>query len=117
MWISWINLLRYNHNFCDEYYVTTCWYVMNNWKSLTIIIWYGQKKSDLMTGGPWYHTYICKKLHGKLFEGFIINARTDRYHIMCSIDAYEKEHQSSSCDDARSGRGCPLPTNSTAKAL
>ena len=43
--------------------------------------------SEWMTGGPWYNTSICKKLHGKLFEGFIINARTDRYNIMCSIDA------------------------------
>ena len=48
---------------------------------------------DWLTGGPWYNTYICKKLHGKLFEGFIINARTDRYHIMCYIDAYEIEHK------------------------
>ena len=46
-----------------------------------------------MTGSPWYNTYICKKLHGKLFEGFIINAITNRYNLMCSIDAHEKEHQ------------------------
>ena len=46
------------------------------------------QNSDWMTGGIWYNTYICKKLHGKLFEGFIINARTDRYNIMCYIDAY-----------------------------
>ena len=45
------------------------------------------QNSDWMTGGPWYNTYICKKLHGKLFVVFIINARTDRYSIMCSIDA------------------------------
>ena len=45
-----------------------------------------------MTGGPWYNTSICKKLHGKVFEGFIRNARTDRYSIMCSIEAHEKEH-------------------------
>ena len=69
-----------------------------------------------MTGGPWYNTYICKKLHGKVFEGFIINARTDRYNIMCYIDEYEKEHQSYSCDDGRSGRVCPLPSNSTTAA-
>ena len=49
-----------------------------------------EQNSECMTGGPWYNTYICKKLHGKLFEGFIINARTDRYNIMCSIDAHEK---------------------------
>ena len=61
--------------------------------------------------------YICKKLHGKLFEVFIINARTYRYNIMCSIDAYEIEHQSSSCGDGSSGGGCPLPINSTNEAL
>ena len=70
-----------------------------------------------MTGGPWYNTSICKKLHGKLFEGFIINARTDRYNIMCSIDAYEIEHQLYSCDDGSSGGGFPLSTNSTIEAL
>ena len=43
-----------------------------------------------MTGGPWYVTSICKKLHGKVFEEFIINARTDRYNIMRSIDANER---------------------------
>ena len=63
-----------------------------------------------MTGGPCYNTSICKKLHEKLFEVFIINARTDRYHNMCSIDAYEKEYSSSIWD-------CPLPTNSTTEAL
>ena len=45
--------------------------------------------SDWMKGGPWYNTYICKKLHGKLFEEFIINAINDRYNIMCSIDVPE----------------------------
>ena len=49
-----------------------------------------EQNSECMTGGPLYNTYICKKFHGKLFEGFIINARTYRYHIMCSIDSHEK---------------------------
>ena len=49
-----------------------------------------EQNSECMTGGPWYKTYICKKLHGKLFEGFIINTRADRYNIMGSIDAHEK---------------------------
>ena len=48
---------------------------------------------ELMTVGPWYNTSICKKLHGKVFEGFTRNEITDRYNIMCSIDAHEKEHQ------------------------
>ena len=46
-----------------------------------------------MTGGSWYNTYICKKLCGNVFKGFIINARTDRYNMMCSVDAHKKEHQ------------------------
>ena len=50
-------------------------------------------KSDWLTCDPWYNKSICKNLHRKLFEGFIINARTDRYIIICSIDAYEREHQ------------------------
>ena len=25
------------------------------------------QNSDWLTGGTWYNTYICKKLHGKLF--------------------------------------------------
>ena len=52
-----------------------------------------KQNSEWMTGGPWYNTYICNKLYGELFEGFIRNAITDRYNIMCSIDAHEKEHQ------------------------
>ena len=42
-----------------------------------------------MTGGPWYDTSICEKLHGTVLEEFIRNAITDRYNIMCSIDAHE----------------------------
>ena len=75
------------------------------------------QNSDCMTGGPWYNTSIWKKLHGKLFEGFIKNARTDRYHIMCYIDTHEKLHHSSSCDDGISGGGCLLPKYSTTEAL
>ena len=70
-----------------------------------------------MIGGPWYNTYICKKLHQFLFEGFIINARNNRYNIICSVDAYEIEHQSYRCDDGSSCGGCPLPTTSTNEAL
>ena len=46
--------------------------------------------SERMTGGPWYNTSICNKLHGKVFDGFIRNEGTEKYNIMCSIDAHEK---------------------------
>ena len=49
-----------------------------------------KQNSEWMTGGPWYNISISKKLHGKLFEEFIRNARNDRYNIMCFIDAHEK---------------------------
>ena len=29
------------------------------------------QNSYLLTDGPWYNTYICKKLHGKLFEDLL----------------------------------------------
>ena len=38
--------------------------------------------SDWMIGGPWYNTYIYKKIHENVFEELIINARTDRYSII-----------------------------------
>ena len=51
---------------------------------------------------------VTRKSHGKVFGEFIRNARTDRYNIMCSIDAHEKENPSP-LDDVRSGGGYPLP--------
>ena len=36
---------------------------------------------------------------------------------MFSIGAYEREHQSSSCDGGSSSGGCPLSITSTNKAL
>ena len=75
-----------------------------------------KKNSEWMKCGPWYNTSICKKLRGKVLERFIKNTRTDRYNIMCYIDAYEKEQQSS-WDFGISGGGCPLSSNSATEAL
>ena len=47
---------------------------------------------DRITGGHWYNKYACKKLYGTVIVGFIRNTITDRYDIMCYIDAHEKEH-------------------------
>ena len=68
------------------HYVGMLW-IIENYKELKYDM--DIQNSDWLTGVTWYNTSICKKLHGKLFEGFIRNARTDRYNIMCSIDAYE----------------------------
>ena len=68
--------------------VTPCCYVLDNWKHEELKYDMDIKNSDCLTGGPWNNTSICKKLHGKIFEEFIINARTDEGNIMCYIDAY-----------------------------
>ena len=40
--------------------------------------------------GPWHNKNICSKLYGTTFEGFIKQARTDRYNIMCSLVANDR---------------------------
>ena len=59
-------------------------------------------------GGPWYNTYICEKLHGTVFDNYIRNTRTDRYKLMCSIGAHEK-NQPSIINNGRSVGGNELP--------
>ena len=82
-----------------QYIITT--FVLNTMLHHIFMLWiietheklqYDMDKhnSEWVTGGPWYNTSICKKLHGKVFEGFIRNTRTDIYNIMCSIDAHRK---------------------------
>ena len=45
---------------------------------------------DWLNKGPCYNIDICSRFHEKLFEDFITNARTDRYHLMCSIVGHDK---------------------------
>ena len=68
-----------------------------------------------MTGRPWYNTFICKK-HGTVIEEFIRNERTERYNIMCSIDAHKKQQPSYIYYGSRGG-GNALPLSSTTEAL
>ena len=61
------------------------------------------------------HIFV-KKLRGKLFEEFIINEKTDRYNLMCSIDAHKKKNPSVH-DYGSSAGGYSMPLNSTIEAL
>ena len=79
------------------------------------MIW-KNNNTDWMTSCPWYKTSICKKLHGKLFEEFIRNIRTDRYNIMCSIDVHGKNNPSEH-DYGINGGGYLVSLNSTTEAL
>ena len=71
---------------------------------------------DSFNKGPWYSTDICSKLHGKVIEEFIKNVRTDRYNLMCSTIAHNKQ-QSQYIDDEISGGGRPIPKYETTEAL
>ena len=72
--------------------------------------------TDWITGGPLYNTFIFKNVHGRVFEEFIRDAITDRYNLMCSIDAHEKKNHSE-YDDGISGGGYPITLNSIREAL
>ena len=66
--------------------------------------------------GPWYNTYICKKLHVTVFEKYIRNVVTDRYNLLCYINKYEKQHPPS-VDIGSSSGGNALPSNFTKEVL
>ena len=77
------------------------------------------KHEDWLNSGPWYNKHICSGMNGSLFDDFITQARTDRYNIMWSLVAHEKENSTSSDDESSLGeRNVPkkLPTD-TLKSL
>ena len=46
--------------------------------------------SHCSTGGLWYKTTICRKLHGLIYKYFFITATQDRYALMCGLNACTK---------------------------
>ena len=69
-----------------------------------------KNNSDRLTDGPWYDTFICTGLHGTVFEINIINAKTDRYNIMCFIGSHEKNSHNIFYYGS-SGGGKAIPSN------
>ena len=51
-----------------------------------------------------------------MFEDFIRYARTDRYHIMCSIISHDKKQPSYEDEESSTGNN-PIPNNATPEAL
>ena len=66
--------------------------------------------------GPWHNKKKCSKLYGTTFEGFIKQARTDRYNIMCSLVAHDSI-QDNEQDDESSPGDIEIPIDATVKAL
>ena len=65
---------------------------------------------------PWHNKNICSKLYGTTFEGFIKQARTDRYNIMCSLVAHDRL-QDNEQDDESSIGDIEIPKYATVTAL
>ena len=74
------------------------------------------KKLDWFDTGPWHNKNICSKLYGTNFEGFIIQARIDRYNIMCSLVAHNSVQDNKKDDESRIGNRV-IPNDATVKAL
>ena len=75
-----------------------------------------EENPDWLNKGPWYNTTICSKLHGTVFEGFIRNAKTYRYNLMCYVTENDSQ-QATYVDDATSAVGRAIPKNSTTSEL
>ena len=74
------------------------------------------KNIDWFDTGPWRNTNICSKLYGTTFEGFITQARTDRYNFMCYLVA-DDMMQENKPDDKSSIDDRVIPNDATVKAL
>ena len=66
--------------------------------------------------GPWHNKNICSKLYGTTFKGFIKQARTDRYNIMCSLVAHNRLQDNDQDDEISLGDRV-IPKDATVKAL
>ena len=66
--------------------------------------------------GTWHNKNICSKLYGTTFEGFITQAITDRYNIMCYLVAHDMMQDNKKDDESSIGSRV-MPNDATVKAL
>ena len=66
--------------------------------------------------GPWYNKNICSKFHGIKFEGFIKQARTDQYNLMCYLVAHDRLEPYYTADESIIGDR-EIPNGATIKTL
>ena len=74
------------------------------------------KKLSCFDTSPRHNKNICSKIYGTTFEGFITQARTDRYNIMCYLVAHDRMKDNKQ-DDESSIRDRVIPNDATVKAL
>ena len=66
--------------------------------------------------GPWHNKNICSKLYGTTFEGFITQARTDRYNIMRYLVSHDRIQDNKQDDESSIGDRV-IPNDATVKAI
>ena len=66
--------------------------------------------------GLWHNKNICSKLYGTNFEGFITQARTYRYNIMCYLVAHDRMQENKTYDES-SFDDRVIPNDATVKEL
>ena len=71
---------------------------------------------------PLYNTTLCSILHGLVSEEYFTTANCEKYSLICSIEAHEKNIKSVNKHkpvnyETGSGDGIPLTSNSTEEAL
>ena len=71
---------------------------------------------DWLNKDTWYNRSICSKLHGIRFEGFMTQARTYLYNLMCSLVAHDRL-QLDYKDDEISIVDRAIPNDATIKTL
>ena len=74
------------------------------------------KNLEWFDTGPRYNKNICSKLYGITFEGFITQARIDRYNIMCYLVAHERWKENKTDYESSIGDR-EIPNDATVKAL
>ena len=74
------------------------------------------KKLIWLDTGPWHNKNICSKLYRTTFEGFITQARTDRYNIICYLVSHDRMQDNKQYDESSIGDRV-IPNDATVKAL
>ena len=91
-------------------------WIISSKKEMDYFNYTDSKNLSWFDTGPWYNKNICSKLYGTTFEGFIIQARTERYNIMCSLVAHDIMQDNKQDDEISIGDRV-ISNDATVKAL
>ena len=91
-------------------------WIISSKKEMDYDTFTNSKNLNQFDTGPWHNKNICSKLYGTTFEGFITQARTDRYNIMSYLVAHDRMQYNKQDDESSIGDRV-IPNDATVKAL